>query len=53
MKRSLTSLKTAIYDWFIHSISGFHLSFSLINDEPETGILNWNIQEAIASKNTR
>ena len=35
--------------WYFIFFSGFHLSFSLINDEPETGILNWNIQEAIAS----
>ena len=30
--------------------TGFHLSFSLINDEPETGILTWNIKEAVSSK---
>ncbi|XP_028400312.1 GPI transamidase component PIG-S-like [Dendronephthya gigantea] len=32
----------------LKSVTGFHLSFSLINDEPETGILNWNIKETIA-----
>ena len=31
-------------------VLGFHLSFSLINDQPETGILTWNIREAVSGK---
>ncbi|XP_046839905.1 GPI transamidase component PIG-S-like [Xenia sp. Carnegie-2017] len=30
------------------SVTGYQLSFNLINDEPETGIVKWNIEQAIS-----